>query len=69
MSGLFGGGTKKPKPVPPQRMPDPEDPALVEARRRKALDITARGGRSATILTPTPGMLPRRRPIAMGGKG
>jgi len=68
MSGLFGGG-KKPKVEAPQRMPDPEDPALVEARRRKALDITARGGRAATILTPTPGMLPRRRPIAMGGKG
>jgi hypothetical protein len=49
MSGLFGGST--PKVEPPKRMPDPEDPALLEARRKRQLAMTQRSGRQSTILS------------------
>lgn len=33
------------------RMPDREDPAVLEARRRRMLEMGKRGGRESTILT------------------
>lgn len=48
MGGLFG---KKPEPAPVQRMPDVEDPSVVEARRRAAADAQARSGRTSTVLS------------------
>lgn len=33
--------TKVPDPPPPQRMPDSEDPSIVEARRRRVQDTLA----------------------------
>lgn len=50
MGGLF----KKPdipKPEPPARMPDEEDPAVIEARRKRAAEAQRRGGRASTILS------------------
>lgn len=50
MGKLFGGG-EKPKPTPVTRMPDEEDPAVQEARRRAAVASQARSGRTSTVLT------------------
>lgn len=50
MGGLFGGG-KTPKPTPPTRMPDEEDPAIIEAKRRAAEQQRSRTGRASTVLT------------------
>jgi hypothetical protein len=52
MANLFGGGERPKAPVvsPPARMPDPFDPAVMEAKRRAAADALARGGRQSTIL-------------------
>lgn len=47
MSSLF----KTPKAPQPVRMPDTEDPAAEEARRRKALEAMQRGGRASTVLS------------------
>ena len=33
------------------RMPDPEDPAVIEARRARLRLLGAKGGRESTILT------------------
>jgi hypothetical protein len=41
-------------------MPDTNDPAVMEARRR-AMDIARRGGRSSTVLTTA------MAPLAAGG--
>lgn len=49
MGGLFGGS--KPKPAPVVRMPDEEDPAVLEAKRRQAAAEQARSGRTSTVLT------------------
>ena len=49
MSGLFKGKTPKVEPV--SKMPDAEDPALIEARRRKQADMQRRGGRDSTIMS------------------
>lgn len=54
MSNPFGGS--RPTPVapaitPPAAMPDPSDPAVVEAKRRAAADALSRGGRASTLLT------------------
>lgn len=49
MGGLLGS---KPKTQPVQRMPDEEDPAVKEAKRRAAMAATARSGRTSTVLTP-----------------
>jgi len=54
MSGLFGGKSSTPKPTPVQRMPDTEDPAVKEAKRRAAADAQARSGRASTVLTSKP---------------
>ncbi len=44
----------KPPPLPPPvRMPDPQDPAALEAKRRKQQEIAMRGGRVSTMLTDT----------------
>lgn len=43
--------TPTPAPTPAATMPDDQSPAVLEARRRKAADIMARGGRTSTILT------------------
>lgn len=42
---------KPPKPQPPARMPDPESPEVLEARRRKIAEQQARSGRESTILS------------------
>lgn len=46
MSGLFGQ-----KPSGPARMPDTNDPAILEAQRRKRAEVMGRSGRTATILS------------------
>ena len=53
MGGLLGGGPKIdiPAPKPPARMPDAEDPGVVEAKRKAVADSLQRGGRASTILT------------------
>ena len=40
-----------PKIIPPPRMPDPEDPAVMEARKKAQQAIYSRTGRASTILT------------------
>ena len=40
-----------PKPVAPTRMPDKDDPAVLEARRRRVAETQAQGGRESTILS------------------
>ena len=40
-----------PAPKPPAEMPDPNSPAILEAKRKAAADIMGRAGRSSTILT------------------
>lgn len=49
MSTLFN--PKPPQQQAPAPMPDPQNPAVLEASRKAALDITQRAGRSSTILT------------------
>lgn len=39
-----------PKPEPVKRMPDPESPQVLEARRQKIAERQAAGGRESTIL-------------------
>ncbi len=52
MAGLFGGGKSKTvKPEAPVRMPDPDDPALIEARKRRLTELLGRGGRASTVMT------------------
>jgi hypothetical protein len=45
------GFKKPPPPQPPARMPDPESPDVVEARRREIGKRLESGGRTSTILT------------------
>jgi hypothetical protein len=47
MGKLFGGA---PKPRPPARMPDPEDPAIKAAEDRTRRQAMSRSGRNSTIL-------------------
>lgn len=42
---------KTPKVEAPSRMPDPEDPAAIAARRRQQAEMQKRGGRESTILS------------------
>lgn len=42
---------KTPKPTPTARMPDLQDPALLEARRKKIASMKGRSGREGTILS------------------
>jgi hypothetical protein len=58
MSNMFKS-PKPPTPAPPAVMPDPENPALIESKRRKAFEDLSKGGRTSTILTGK----------AMGGNG
>lgn len=51
MGGLFGSKREAQKVTPPARMPDDEDPAVQEARRRAAGAAQARSGRTSTVLT------------------
>lgn len=51
MSNLFRKPEAPPPPQKPPRMPDPEDPAIVEQKRRDLANRLALGGRSSTILT------------------
>ncbi|MGA0595617.1 hypothetical protein [Enterovirga sp. CN4-39] len=53
MSGLFGGSKPAPAPAPKPVtvMPDPEDPAILAARRREQMANAARSGRASTILS------------------
>ena len=55
MAGLFGGSKKEslPPPKPVTAMPDPEDPAILAAKRRERLEAAARSGRQSTILSPS----------------
>jgi hypothetical protein len=50
MGGLFGGA-KPPKPQPPVRLPDEDDPAIAEEARRKRMAATSKSGRASTVLT------------------
>lgn len=49
MGGLFKPKTPKPQPV--VRMPDQNDPALLEAKRQRQAQDAQRGGRDSTILS------------------
>ncbi|TCL70639.1 hypothetical protein [Rhizobium sp. BK251] len=54
MGKLFGGGSSQaaaPTPTPVTRMPDEEDPAIKEARRKAAVEAQSRSGRASTVLT------------------
>jgi hypothetical protein len=50
MSGLFKK-PEQPKLPPVTRMPDQEDPAIKEERRRRAAEMRQRGGRDSTIMS------------------
>lgn len=56
MSGLFGGASA-PKPKPPAPMPDTNDPAILEAMRRRRAAAAGASGRASTILTGPGGMM------------
>jgi hypothetical protein len=43
--------SKTPKASGPTRMPDPQSPEVMEARRRKLADQQAASGRESTILS------------------
>lgn len=62
MGKLFSGGST-PQPTPVTRMPDEQDPAVLEAKRRAAQQQQARSGRTSTVLTP------RRTQNNTGGTG
>lgn len=49
LKNLFSPQT--PKLPDPIRMPDPLDPAILEAKRAKMAQMQTRGGRQSTILT------------------
>lgn len=52
--GMFGGGARPappPPPAPVTPMPDPEDPALLAAKRRAQEISRQRGGRASTVLS------------------
>jgi hypothetical protein len=66
MGGLFGSKAKAPAPTPVARMPDVEDPAIKEARRKAAAASQARSGRAATVLT---SRAARSAPAASGAGG
>ena len=51
LKSLFGG--KTPKPQPTVRQPDEQDPAAIEARRRKQAELVSGKGRASTDLTGT----------------
>lgn len=60
LPALVAGGTavasaalapKPPKPSAPGRMPDPQSPEVLEARRRRLADRQAASGRESTILS------------------
>lgn len=50
MSSIFSR-PKLPTPRPVERMPDPDSPDVVEARRREISKRLEGGGRTSTILT------------------
>jgi hypothetical protein len=56
----FGGGARAapappvvaaPEPVKPTLLPDPEDPAILAARRRQLQRAAGRSGRASTVLS------------------
>lgn len=51
MGALFGSRPEPPKPPPRTPMPDIEDPAAIEAKRRAILQAQARSGRMSTVLS------------------
>lgn len=60
LPALVAGGTalaatalapKPPKPQAPTRMPDPQSPDAIEARRRSIAERQSAGGRESTILS------------------
>ena len=48
MGGLLGG---KAAPTSAPRMADAEDPAVVAARKRAAVEAQSRSGRTSTVMT------------------
>lgn len=42
---------KTPAPPPEPEMPDPNNPAILQQRRQKMLQVASRGGRDSTDLT------------------
>lgn len=55
MSSLFAPKPPPPPPAPkvtpPAPMPDEMSPGVLEARRKKQIEMIQRGGRSSTILS------------------
>ena len=49
MANLFK--PKTPKVEAASRMPDPQDPAILEERRKKMAEMRQRGGRDSTIMS------------------
>jgi hypothetical protein len=49
MSGLFKRHKIEPKPA--TRMPDPQDPEILEQRRKRIAEQRQRGGRESTIIS------------------
>lgn len=50
LKNLFSG-PKMPTIPAPARMPDPQDPVALEARRKQQASIANRSGRSSTVLS------------------
>ena len=52
MAKLFSAKkTQTPDPTPPATMPDPQSPAIQEAKRRTMEQMMQRAGRQSTILS------------------
>lgn len=52
MKALFGSDPAPlPPPTPVAAMPDPNDPALLAAKRRTMLEAQTRSGRASTVLS------------------
>jgi hypothetical protein len=47
----LGALFSRPKPQPPARMPDAEDPRVMAAERKRRNELTAGSGRVSTILS------------------
>ena len=54
IGGLMGGGAKpdpQSAPTPMPALPDTDDAAVREAKRKKAAQVQARSGRASTLLS------------------
>lgn len=60
-------GAKTPKVQEPVKMPAPDDPAALEAKRRKQAELSASQGRESTNLTPQRSAAPAYTNTVLGG--